>query len=192
MNNFLLIERVCLGLQKLVQWKVLLTQYLCKSQSILKYWGLGAILPEILNLIDLKIKNAISTRSHEVQKILLKISRLAEILILELSLFHADIVKGKNEFLKRSCLTLIGRILLLRLVLWNRFKWSSKLSKYERDFLLSILKFSLNEFLNCRDSKPNYSYIFFIWSTSSCTSFCQTNIILNRFKLFMKTGIIFA
>ena len=36
---------------------------------------------------------------------------MADILIiLELSLFHADKVQGKNMFLKRSCLTLIGRI----------------------------------------------------------------------------------
>ena len=36
---------------------------------------------------------------------------MAEMLIiLELSLFHADKVQGKNKFLKRSCLTLIERI----------------------------------------------------------------------------------
>ena len=45
----------------------------------------------------MKIKNTISTRSYEAQKILFKNAGLAEILIiLELSLFHADKVQGKN------------------------------------------------------------------------------------------------
>ena len=59
----------------------------------------------------MKIKNTISTRSYEAQKILFKNAGLAEILIiLELSLFHADKVQEKNEFLERLFLTLIGRI----------------------------------------------------------------------------------
>ena len=45
------------------------------------------------------------------RRFFLKILKLAEILmILELSLFHADSVQGKNEFLKRYFLTLIGGI----------------------------------------------------------------------------------
>ena len=47
----------------------------------------------------------------EFRRFFSKMSSMAEMLIiLELSLFHADKVQGKNKFLKRSCLTLIERI----------------------------------------------------------------------------------
>ena len=80
--------------------------------------------------------------------------KLAELLIFEWSLFHPDMIEGKSEFLKQSCLTLIEGMLLLRQVLWI-FKLSFKLNEHEGDFWVFF-----NQFFNCRDSKPNSSNIF--------------------------------
>ena len=75
------------------------------------------------------------------QMLFLKRVKLSEFLILLARLFHSITVNGKNEFLKKVCLTLNrGMLSILFLVLYAVLAVGMLSKRYLRDSFLVILK----------------------------------------------------
>ena len=91
--------------------------------------------------------------------VFLRTAKLSEVLILSPWLFHSITVDGKNEFLKKVCLTFNLRILsILFLVLYAVLVVWILSKRYLGDWFLAILKKqqSSQKHRRCfKDSKPN-------------------------------------
>ena len=120
----------------------------------------------------------------------------SEFLTSRLSLFYLTIEKGKKEFLKYLCMILSKGILSQCLVLWNLNLVEIISNRRWGDLFFKIWwngQSFLNQLLLWKDSKPNSWLIFSEGDTLislSNTLYCQSSILLNRIKFFVKRRLV--
>ena len=120
------------------------------NQSIklcLNLWSLRWLKPNLSFVISFipiglwQLKVLLGVGRMNCKMLFLKRARLSELLILLSRLFHSITEDGKNEFLKKLCLTLnLGMLLILFLVLYAALVVGILSKRYLGDWFLVIFK----------------------------------------------------
>ena len=120
------------------------------NQSIklcLNLWSLRWLKPNLSFVISFipiglwQLKVLLGIGRMNCKMLFLKRARLSELLILLSRLFHSITEDGKNEFLKKLCLTLnLGMLLILFLVLYAALVVGILSKRYLGDWFLVIFK----------------------------------------------------
>ena len=112
----------------------------------LNSWSLRWVKPNqslVISFITMglwQLKDLLGVVRMNCKMLFLKRTRLSELLILLSRLFHSITVDGKNEFLKKLCLTLnLGMLSILFLVLYAVLVVGILSKRYLGDWFLVIL-----------------------------------------------------